>query len=44
MAKNMHKKSFSEETKLKLDIFRECFREWFPVFVHQTFWSKLYIL
>jgi len=43
MAKNMHKKSFSEETKLKLDIFRDCFREWFPVFVHQTFWNKLYI-
>ena len=43
MAKNMHKKSFSEETKLKLDIFRECFREWFPVFVHQTFWNQLYI-
>jgi len=43
MAKNMHKKPFSEETKLKLDIFRECFREWFPVFAHQTFWNKLYI-
>jgi len=43
MAKNMHKKTFSEETKLKLDIFRECFREWLPVFVQQTFWKKLYI-
>lgn len=43
MAKNMHNKKFSEETKLKLDIFRECFREWFPVFVHQKFWNKLYI-
>lgn len=39
----MHKKAFSKETKLKLDIFRECFREWFPVFVHQKFWNKLYI-
>lgn len=43
MAQNMHKQPFSEETKLKLDIFRECFREWFPVFVHQIFWKKLYI-
>ncbi len=39
MAKNMHKKLFSEETKLKLDIFRECF----PVFIHQIFLDKLYI-
>ena len=43
MAKNMHNKKFSEETKLKLDIFRECFREWLPVFVHQKIWNKLYI-
>lgn len=40
----MHNKKFSEETKLKLDIFRECFREWFPVFVHQKFWNKLYMI
>lgn len=43
MTKNMHQKSFSEETKLKLDIFRECFREWFPVFVHQIYWDKLFV-
>lgn len=43
MTKNMHAKKFSDETKLKLDIFRECFREWFPVFIHQKFWNKLYI-
>lgn len=34
MAKDINKKEFTEETKLKLTIFQECFREWYPVFIH----------
>jgi len=43
MAKNINKKAYTEETLLKLDIFRECFREWFPVFLHSKFISKIFI-
>ena len=38
MAKNINSKPFQDTTKLKLDIFRECFREWLPVFIH-TKWT-----
>lgn len=37
MAKNINSKPFDEGTLLKLDIFRKCFREWYPVFVHDPF-------
>ncbi len=43
MAKNINKKVYSEETLLKLDIFRECFREWFPVFLHNPYITNIYI-
>jgi len=43
MAKNINNDIFKEETKLKLDIFRECFKEWFPVFVYNPFIKKIYI-
>lgn len=43
MAKNINNEPFSEETQLKLDIFRNCFREWLPVFIHQSFWNRLYV-
>lgn len=43
MAKNIHKTIFSEQTKLKLGIFRECFREWFPVFLHNPYISNIFI-
>lgn len=43
MAKNINDDIFSEETKLKLDIFRECFREWFPVFVHNPYIKRVFI-
>lgn len=43
MTKDINKYEFSEETKLKLDIFRECFREWFPVFLHNPYISHLYV-
>lgn len=43
MAKDINKKQFTEETELKLDIFRECFREWYPVFVNAPFIQRIYI-
>jgi three-Cys-motif partner protein len=43
MAKNINKNVYSDETLLKLDIFRECFREWFPVFLHNKFISTIFI-
>lgn len=37
MAKDINKKEFTEETQLKLEIFQECFREWYPVFIHNKY-------
>jgi three-Cys-motif partner protein len=43
MAKNINKKPFDEATKIKLEIFRECFREWLPVFIHNPAIDRIYI-
>lgn len=43
MAKDINKSTFDEATKLKLDIFGECFEEWFPVFLHSHWYKKLYV-
>ncbi|MDR2026768.1 MAG: three-Cys-motif partner protein TcmP [Prevotellaceae bacterium] len=43
MAKDINKDKFPEETKLKLSIFAECFREWFPVFIHNPYIKEVYI-
>jgi three-Cys-motif partner protein len=43
MAKDINKDRFPEETKLKLKIFAECFREWFPVFIHNPYIKVVYI-
>ena len=43
MRKDINKSVFDEATKLKLDIFGECFEEWFPVFLHSPWFKKLYI-
>jgi three-Cys-motif partner protein len=43
MAKDINKDKFPEETKLKLEIFAECFREWFPVFIHNPYIKEIYI-
>ena len=42
MAKNINKDPFDEATQLKLEIFRECFREWLPVFIHNPTIEKIY--
>ena len=41
--KDINKQTFHEATMLKLDIFRRCFREWFPVFVHHPSIKKIFI-
>jgi len=43
MGKDINKTVFDEATRLKLDIFGECFEEWFPVFLHSPWFKKLYI-
>lgn len=43
MGKDINKSVFDEATKLKLDIFGECFERWFPVFLHSPWFKKLYI-
>lgn len=43
MVKDINSKRFSEETRLKLDIFQDCFKEWLPVFIQQPYWRELYI-
>lgn len=41
--KDINKQPFTEATMLKLDIFRRCFREWFPVFVHHPSVKHIFI-
>lgn len=43
MTKDINKDLFAEETKLKLNIFRDCFKEWIPVFVHNPYVKGIYI-
>ncbi len=43
MAKDINKSAFDEATKLKLNIFGECFEEWFPVFLNSPWFKKLYV-
>lgn len=43
MTKDMHRKSFDDTTQLKLEIFRECFREWFPVFLNDRWTKEVFI-
>ena len=43
MAKNINSFEYTEETMLKLDIFRKCFREWYPVFLHAPHITHLFI-
>ena len=43
MAIDINSKPFDEGTKTKLDIFRRCFREWYPVFVHDPYTKHLFV-
>jgi three-Cys-motif partner protein len=43
MAKDINKSSFDHATKIKLDIFRESFKEWLPIFIHTPYVEKRYI-
>lgn len=43
MAKDINGNPFDEGTKIKLDIFRRCFREWYPVFIHDSYTKHLFV-
>ena len=43
MARDINKEKFPEETKLKLEIFAECFKEWLPVFIYNPIVRNIYI-
>ncbi len=43
MAKDINSEAFSEETKLKLSIFRDCFKEWLPVFLNNPYIKEICI-
>ncbi len=43
MAKDINKTVFDEATKLKLDIFGECFEEWLPVFNNDLYTKAVYV-
>ncbi len=43
MGKDINKSVFDDATKLKLDIFGECFEEWFPVFNYDLYTKAVYI-
>lgn len=43
MTTDINSKPFTEGTKIKLDIFRRCFREWYPVFVHDPYTKHLFV-
>ncbi len=43
MAKDINKTVFDEATKLKLDIFGECFEEWLPVFNYDLYTKAVYV-
>jgi len=43
MAKDINKKDFDHATILKLDLFKESFKEWLPVFLHAPYIKKRYI-
>lgn len=43
MTKDINKSSFDHATKIKLEIFRESFKEWLPVFIHTPYVEKRFI-
>lgn len=43
LKQDINNKPYDEATQLKLNIFRKCFREWFPVFVYNKTVNNIYI-
>jgi three-Cys-motif partner protein len=43
VAKDINQTKFPDETKLKLEIFAECFREWVPVFIHDLHTKGVFV-
>ena len=43
MAKNINNSPYDDSTRLKLEIFRECFKEWFPVFINNPWADEIVI-
>ena len=43
MSKDINKSKFTQETQTKLEIFSECFREWFPVFLHNPYMNQIHV-
>ncbi|MEN9919525.1 MAG: three-Cys-motif partner protein TcmP [Bacteroidota bacterium] len=41
--KDINKSKFDNGTHLKLDIFRECFRAWFPVLANDKYTEKIFV-
>ena len=41
--KNFHSKKFDKGTRIKVEIFRDYFRESFPVFVHNPYFKEIFI-
>ena len=44
MTVDNNKNTFEEKTLLKLEIFRECFREWYPVFLRNPYFDKVQVM
>lgn len=44
MTVDINKNAFDKKTLLKLEIFRECFREWYPVFLHNSYIEKVQVM
>lgn len=43
MAKNINAIPFDEGTLGKLFIFKECFKEWLPVFIHSNYFERVFV-
>lgn len=43
MTININAKPYDEATKDKLDLFRNCFKEWFPALLHNPYCDELYV-
>jgi three-Cys-motif partner protein len=43
MSEDINANPFDDATKDKLDLFRNCFKEWFPTLLHNPYCNKLYV-